>query len=330
VDQDAGPSAPAAEEVPVEIFTGAESNGCDPADADPNGCDLARADPNGCDPAPFMVRIVDEDEEEEVPLIRKNSRRYRVSGGSSDIPSPALSALVSLQELSITDFDRALEDVVPKDMLSEPTDGDMMDLCSEIPDAKLEASRAASRTSSTLEDSVQCQEVGHDRPTPMEVAEGPSALEVAVAKNPVLKGGAGGCPASEGVVGNDPTQVGSASCDPAPEGAVGDDLTLMGSASGNPAPEGVRASSPSHTSMDVHVGSSLPHSGGIIAAHALDEGVTLEVGVPDAGITIFASGAESIPDDALQIVPANIPSSSYDPASHDLGFSLLFSNLQVA
>jgi hypothetical protein len=119
LDQDAGLSAPAVEEVPVEIFTGAESNGCDPADAEPNGCDPARADPNGCDPAPRMVHIVDEDEEEEeVPLIRKNSRRYRVSGGSSDIPSPALSALVSLQELSITDFDRALEDVVPEDMLS--------------------------------------------------------------------------------------------------------------------------------------------------------------------------------------------------------------------
>jgi hypothetical protein len=73
LDQDAGPSAPAAEEVPVELFTG----------ADPNGCDPARANPNGCDLVPFIVRIVDEDEEEEeeVPLIRKNSRRYGVSGG---------------------------------------------------------------------------------------------------------------------------------------------------------------------------------------------------------------------------------------------------------
>ena len=31
----------------------------------------------------------------------------------SDIPSLALSALVSLQELSISDFDQALEEVVP-------------------------------------------------------------------------------------------------------------------------------------------------------------------------------------------------------------------------
>jgi hypothetical protein len=65
LDQDAGPSAPAAKEVPVGIFTGAKSNGCDPTDAEPNGCDPARAGPNGCDPVPFMVRVVDEDEEEE-------------------------------------------------------------------------------------------------------------------------------------------------------------------------------------------------------------------------------------------------------------------------
>jgi hypothetical protein len=130
LDHDAGPSTLAAEEVPVELFTGVDPNGCDPADAGPNGCDLDDAepiggdpapigcdpidvDPNGCDPADVgpnggdparadpnggIVRIVDEDEEEEeeIPLIRKNSRRYIVSGESSDIPSPALSALVGL------------------------------------------------------------------------------------------------------------------------------------------------------------------------------------------------------------------------------------------
>ena len=74
----------------MELFTGADPNGCDPADADPNGCDLDDADPNGCNPADAdpngcVVRIVDEDEEEEeeIPLIQKNSRRYRVSGESS-------------------------------------------------------------------------------------------------------------------------------------------------------------------------------------------------------------------------------------------------------
>jgi hypothetical protein len=137
LDQDAGPSAPICEEVPAEVFTvvdpnggirvetdpngcdraptdpneciraPAEPNGCDPIEADPNGCNLVEVEPNGCDRAPAIVRIFDEDEEEEeeVSLIRKNSRRYRSSRGDSDIPSPVLSALVSLQELSITDFD---------------------------------------------------------------------------------------------------------------------------------------------------------------------------------------------------------------------------------
>ena len=103
LDQDASPSAPVAEEVPTEILTGVnptggvpvetDPNGCgraptDPnehihAPVEPNGCDPTDAEPNGCDPVPSIVRIVDEDEEEEeeVPLIRKNSRRYRGSGG---------------------------------------------------------------------------------------------------------------------------------------------------------------------------------------------------------------------------------------------------------
>jgi hypothetical protein len=164
---------------PVET----DPNGCVPVEADPNGCNLVEADPNGCDRAPSIVRIFDEDEEEkEVPLIRKNSRRYRGSRGDSDIPSLALSALVSLQELSITNFDQALEDVIPEDMLLEP--GDMMDVCSDILDVGLEVSRAVSHASSTLEGSLRCQEVGQDCLTPVEVTEDPSALEVAVAENP--------------------------------------------------------------------------------------------------------------------------------------------------
>jgi hypothetical protein len=71
----------------------AEPNGCNPTEAEPNGCNPVDTDPNGCDPAPSFVRIFYEDEEEEVPLIHKN------------IPSLALSALVSLQDLSIIDFD---------------------------------------------------------------------------------------------------------------------------------------------------------------------------------------------------------------------------------
>jgi hypothetical protein len=103
LNQDADPSAPAAEKVPVPVFAEADPNGCDPTDADPNGCNLDDAEPNGC-----TIRIIDEDEEEEdeIPLIRKNSRRYIASGESSGVPSPALSALVGLQELSLANFDR--------------------------------------------------------------------------------------------------------------------------------------------------------------------------------------------------------------------------------
>jgi hypothetical protein len=318
LDQDARPSAPVCEEVPIEVFTEVDPtggvpaevdpNGCDhtPTDpnecirapADPNGCDPVEADPNGCDPAPSFVRIFyeDEEEEEEISLIRKNNRRYRGSRGDSDIPSPALSALVILQDLSITDFDQTLENVIPEDMMSEPTDGDMMDVCSDIPNVGLEVSRAASHASSTLEGGLRCQEVGQDCPTPMEVTEDPSAIKVAVAENPAPKGGAGGYPAPEGVTGNDTARVGIASCNPAPEGVTGSDPAPMGSASCNPAPEGVRASSPSHTSMDVHVGSSPPRSDGGIAMHtslASSGGVALEVGAPDARILISSSGAES-------------------------------------
>jgi hypothetical protein len=104
---------------------------------DPNGCNLGDANPNGC-----AVRIVNEDEEEEdeIPLVRKNSRHYIASGESSGVPSPTLSALIGLQELSLANFDQTLEDMVPEDLLSEPTDGGMMDICADVPDAGLELS----------------------------------------------------------------------------------------------------------------------------------------------------------------------------------------------
>jgi hypothetical protein len=93
LDQDAGPSAPARDEVPAEVLPEVDPNGCvlpkvDPngcvlPEVEPNGCVLPKVDPNGCDHAPTVVCIFDEDdeEEEEVPLIRKNSRHYRGSEG---------------------------------------------------------------------------------------------------------------------------------------------------------------------------------------------------------------------------------------------------------
>jgi hypothetical protein len=76
LDQDAGPSALACDEVPAEVLPEVDPNGCVHAEVDPNGCDRPEVDPNacdrpevepnGCDRAPAIVRIFDEDEEEEV------------------------------------------------------------------------------------------------------------------------------------------------------------------------------------------------------------------------------------------------------------------------
>jgi hypothetical protein len=62
LDRGAGPSTPVRDEVPAEVLPEADAKGCDRAQAD--------------------VYIFDEDDdEEEVPLIRKNIRHYRGSEG---------------------------------------------------------------------------------------------------------------------------------------------------------------------------------------------------------------------------------------------------------
>jgi hypothetical protein len=314
LDQDAGPSVPAVEEVPVPAFAEADPNGCDSTAVDPNGCDLDDIEPNGCvlakaDPNACTVCVVDEDEEEEdeIPLIRKNSRRYLASGESNGVPSPALSALIGLQELSLANFDQTLEDMVPEDLLSEQADGGMMDVCTDVPDAGLELSWVASRASSTLERGLKGQEAGPDCSTPMEVGEGPSALEVAVTESLALKDGASAYPAPEGVAGDDPARMGSASYDPAPED--------------------VRVGSPSHTSIDVHVGSSPSHSGCMAAAQASGQEVALEASAPDDRVLTPADDTDLVPTDALRVVPVGDPSSSHQLTSHDLGVPSFFSNL---
>jgi hypothetical protein len=316
LDRDAGPSAPAVEEVPVPEFTDADPNGCDPSDADPNGCAICVADEN------------EEEEEDEIPLTRKNSWRYVASGESSGVPSPALSALIGLQGLSLANFDQTLEDMVPEDLLSEPANGDAMDVCADVFDVGLGSSRAASRASSTLERGLEGQETDLDCPAPMEVIEGPSALEVAAVENLALKDGVDTHPAPEGVAGDDSARVGSTSCDPAPEGIAGDDPARMGSANYDPAPEGVRAGSPSCTSMDVHVGSP-PHSGCMVVAQAFGQGVALEASVCDDKVLGSADDTELVPTGSLQVAPGGDPSPSHQLISHDLGVPSFFSNLQV-
>jgi hypothetical protein len=101
LDQDAGPSVSIPDDVPTDAIPKVDAKGCDNVQA------------AGC-----MFDEDEEEEEEEIPLIRKNSRHYRGSDGCSDIPSQALLALVSLQGLSVSDFDQALEEVIPEDILS--------------------------------------------------------------------------------------------------------------------------------------------------------------------------------------------------------------------
>jgi hypothetical protein len=286
LDRDVGPSVPAAEEVPVPEFTDVDPNGCAPSAADPNGCVVCVADEN------------DGEEEDEVPLTRKNSRQYVASGESSGVPSPTLSALIGLQELSLANFDQTLEDMVPEDLLSEPADDGATDVCADVLDVGLGSSRAASRASSTLECGLEGQETDLDRLVPMEVTEGPSALEAATTENLVLKDGVDTYPAPEGVAGDDSARVGSASHCPAPEGTVGDDPAQVGSTNYGPAPEGVRAGSPSCTSMDVHVGSP-PHSGCMVVAQALGQGVALEASVPVDQVLGSVDGTELVPAGSL-------------------------------
>jgi hypothetical protein len=123
--------------------------------------------------------------------------------------------------------------------------------------------------------------------------------------------------------------VARASYNPAPEGAAGGDPAPMGDAGCDLAPEGVRAGSPSHTSMDVHVGSSPPHFDCMAATRASNQEVALETGIPNTRVLISAGDVELIPNDALQIASTDIPSSSHQLVSHDLGLPSFFSNLQV-
>jgi hypothetical protein len=115
----------------------------------------------------------------------------------------------------------------------------------------------------------------------------------------------------------------------APEAVTGDDPALMGSASYDPAPEGVRVGSLSHTSMDVHVGSSPPHSGCMAAAQASGPKVALEAGAPDDRVLTSVDDTGLVPTHALRVVPVGDPSSSHQLTSHDLGVPSFFSNLQI-
>jgi hypothetical protein len=308
--------------VPATGLTDADPNGCTQSAADPNGCAPSVADPNGG--AACVTNVDDEEEENEIPLTRKNSRQFIASGESSGVPSPALSALIGLQELSLANFDQTLEDMVPDDLLSEPVDDGAMEACADVPDAGLRSSRA----SSTLERDLEGRETDLDRPGPMEVTEGPSTLEVVIAESLDLKNGADTCPAPEDVAGDDLARVKSVSHCPAPEGAAGDDPAQVGSANYDPAPEGAQAGSPSCTSMDVHAGSP-PHSGYMVVAKTVDQGVALEGSVPADRVFCSVEGTELIHTGSLQAASGGGLMPDYQLISPDLGIPSFFSNLQV-
>jgi hypothetical protein len=69
---------------------------------DPNVGAPSVADPN--EGAACVANVDDEEEENEIPLTRKNSQQFIASGESSGVPSPALSALIGLQELSLANL----------------------------------------------------------------------------------------------------------------------------------------------------------------------------------------------------------------------------------
>jgi hypothetical protein len=167
-----------------------------------------------------------------------------------------------------------------------------------------------------------------DRPGPMEVAEGPSTLEVVIAESLDLKNGADTCPAPKDVAGDDLARVKSVSHCPAPEGAAGDDPAQVGSANYDPAPEGAQAGSPSCTSMDVHAGSP-PHSGCMVVVQTLDQGVASEGSVPADRVLGSVEGTELISASSLQAASGGGLTPVYQLISPDLGIPSFFSNLQV-
>jgi hypothetical protein len=158
-------------------------------------------DVRGCDDARVVGGVLDEDEEEEeeeVLLIRKNSRRNR----SSDIPMQALSALVSLQGLSISDFDHALEEIIPENLLLEPPEVDNPIIRLEVPDdvplscdpVRQEATRTVSSSSTTMEgglareDALALNVADPSHLAPLGTIEGASSLKVAAMEGPTPEG----------------------------------------------------------------------------------------------------------------------------------------------
>jgi hypothetical protein len=84
---------------------------------------------------------------------------------------------------------------------------------------------------------------------------------------------------------------------------------------------------------NIHVGLPPVRSEGAAVTHiptALVGQVALDVSEPDARSLPPTGGAEVTPSHALEIISANLPSSSHAPALPALGLPLFLSNLQVS
>jgi hypothetical protein len=211
-----------------------------------------------------------------------------------------LSALIGLQGLLISDFDQALEEVIPEDILSEPPEAVNPTISSEVPNDGLlphdsvgqEVTRVVSRASSTLEGGLICANTDLGHLAPMDVAEESLALEVAAAEGPTPEGGAGSDPTTEGV------GVGSLSA----------------------------------ASMEVHAGSPPVRSEEAAVTHpstTLVGLVTLEAGEPGARSLLPADGVEVPPSHVFDIIPTDLPSSSNASTLPALDLPMFLSNLQV-
>jgi hypothetical protein len=204
-------------------------------------------------------------------------------------------------------FDHALEEIIPKNLLSEPPEVDSSIVRSEVPDdvplpcdpVGQEVTQIVSHASLTLEgglareDMLVLDTADQSYPAPLGTAECALASDVAAKDNP------------------------------APEGGAEDDT----------APKGARPGSFSTASMDVHVGSPLVQSEELVVtnlAAALVGPVTLEASDPDARNPLPADGAKASLSRALNIVHVDAPSTSSAPMLPALGVSLFLSNLQVS
>jgi hypothetical protein len=193
--------------------------------------------------------------------------------------------------LLISDFDQALEEITPKDHLSEPPEAGNPIICSEVLDDGLlthdpagqEITRVVSCASLTLEGGLAHEDADLSHPAPMDMAEGSLALEVATTKDLAPEGVGAGSPSAASMdvhVGSPPVQ------------SKEDTVT--------------------HLSM------------------ALAGLVNLETSDPDARSLPPTDEAEVPSSHTFDVVAADIPSSSNVSTLPALGLPLFLSNLQVS